>query len=416
MTTRPFVPPPRVPPPEAGGGKIAVEPPIAAPVPPPRGIWGIVLPIGLIVGVLGFIIAMYFSGQRSLATGFAIFPLIMLMSMGGMLFRGRGAAQKMPWSQLEQYRREYFARLDEVRDEVREAARKQWEHREHSHWAPAELVSVAGSPRMWERRPGDPEFGVVRLGTGRVELAMTIDKPQIAAASKIEPATGHALRKFLLEQRHVRGMARVLWLERNPGISLVGELDADESSHTGSPPARRAGGEPTATVRGIARSMICQLAAFHSPADLQIMIVTSAPDRWDWVKWLPHCQHPETRDGCGERRLVFTSPAGLEAFAGDELLDRKEWTPPALGLHGGPDPSAPPLWVIFDDDCGAAEDWAGATGKRGVGRVCFVRLAPAAGVGGAGRATSHRGVGFDPDTTYRLSGGVLRKRVGAGYR
>ena len=405
MTTRPFVPPPRVPPPEAGGGKIAVEPPIAAPVPPPRSIWGIVLPIGLIVGVLGFIIAMYVSGQRSLATGFAIFPLIMLMSMGGMLFRGRGAAQKMPWSQLEQYRREYFARLDEVRGEVQEAARKQWEHREHSHWAPSELISVAGSPRMWERRQGDPEFGVVRLGTGRVDLAMTIDKPQIAAASKIEPATGHALRKFLLEQRHVRDMARVLWLERSPGISLVGEMDA---------------------VRGICRSVICQLAAFHSPADLQIMIVTSAPDRWDWAKWLPHCQHPEARDGCGERRLVFSSPADLEAFAGDDLLDRKEWTPPASGLHGGPDPSAPPLWVIVDDNCGAAEDWAGATGKRGVGRVCFLRLAPEVGVGaglpatsgvGAGLpATSHRGVGFDPDTTYRLFDGVLRKRVGVGYR
>ncbi len=395
MTTRPFVPPPRVPPPEAGGGKIAVEPPIAAPVPPPRSIWGIVLPIGLVVGVLGFIIAMYVSGQRSLATGFAIFPLIMLMSMGGMLFRGRGAAQKMPWSQLEQYRREYFARLDEVRDEVQEAARKQWAHRQHSHWAPSDLVSVAGSPRMWERRPGDPEFGVVRLGTGRVELAMTIDKPQIAAASKIEPATGHALRKFLIEQRHVRGMARVLWLERSPGISIVGEMDS---------------------VRGVARSMICQLAAFHSPADLQIMVVTSAPESWDWLKWLPHCQHREARDGCGERRLVFTSPLDLEAFAGDELLDRKEWTPPASGLHGGPDPSAPPLWVIFDDNCGTAEDWAGATGKRGVGRVCFVRLAPEVAVGAAPAATSHRGVGFDPDSTYRLSNGVLRKRVGVGYR
>ena len=106
------------------------------------------------------------------------------------------------------------------------------------------------------------------------------------------------------------------------------------------------------------------------------MIVTSAPDRWDWAKWLPHCQHPEARDGCGERRLVFSSPADLEAFAGDDLLDRKEWTPPASGLHGGPDPSAPPLWVIVDDNCGAAEDWAGATGKRGVGRVCFVAAGP----------------------------------------
>ncbi len=384
MTTRPFVPGPREPAPEAGGGKIAVDAPIAAPVPPPRSIWGIVLPIGLIVGVLGFVIAMYVSGQRTLATGFIIFPLIMLMSMGGMLFRGRGAAQRMPWSQLEQYRREYFARLDEVREEVAEAAGKQWAHRAHSHRHPSELVSVAGSPRMWERRPGDPEFGVVRLGVGKVALAMTIDKPQIPAASKIEPATGHALRKFLLEQRHVRDMARVVWLERHPGIALVGDLDG---------------------VRGVARSMICQLAAFHSPADLQIMVVSSAPSRWDWTKWLPHCQHVAARDGCGERRLMFSSPAELEAFAGDELLDRKEWTPPPSGLHGGPDPSAPPLWVIVDDHCGAAEDWAAVTGKRGVGRVCFVRLAPDL------TPVASAGVGFSPDTTYRLSDGVLRKRV-----
>ena len=385
MTTRPFARPPREPAPETGGGKIAVDAPIAAPVPPPRSIWGIVLPIGLVVGVVGFIVAMYVSGQRSLANGFAIFPLIMLMSMGGMLFRGRGAAQRMPWSQLEQYRREYFARLDEVRDEVAEAAEKQWAHRAHSHWPPSALVSVAGSARMWERRPGDPEFGVVRLGTGDVSLAMTIDKPQIPAASKIEPATGHALRKFLLEQRHVRNTARVVWLERQPGLALVGDLDA---------------------VRGVARSMICQLAAFHSPTDLQVMVVSAAPSRWDWIKWLPHCQYTPVRDGCGDRRLLFASPAELETFAGDELLDRKEWTPPPSGLHGGPDPSAPPLWVIVDDHCGAAEDWAAVTGKRGVGRVCFVRLAP----------ENSTGVGFDPKTTYRLSDGVLRKRAGTVLR
>ena len=134
-----------------------------------------------------------------------------------------------------------------------------------------------------------------------------------------------------------------------------------------------------------------------------MMVVSSAPSRWDWIKWLPHCQYPGTRDGCGERRLLFGSPAELEAFAGDELLDRKEWTPPASGLHGGPDPSAPPLWVIVDDNCGVAEDWAAITGKRGVGRVCFLRLAP-------GRPDV--GVGFDPDSTYWLAGGVLRKRVG----
>jgi hypothetical protein len=62
--------------------------------------------------------------------------------------------------------------------------------------------------------------------------------------------------------------------------------------------------------------------------------------------------------------------------------------------------------VIVDDHCGAAEDWAAVTGKRGVGRVCFVRLAPETSIG----------VGFELDGTYRLSGGVLRKRVGDPLR
>ncbi|MDT5347823.1 MAG: hypothetical protein QOH91_1110, partial [Mycobacterium sp.] len=91
MTTQPFVRPGQPGrPPATGGGKIAVEPPIAAPIPPPRSIWGIVLPITLVVGVLGFIIAMYVTGMRSFAGGFGIFGVMMLVGMVGMLFRGRG--------------------------------------------------------------------------------------------------------------------------------------------------------------------------------------------------------------------------------------------------------------------------------------------------------------------------------------
>uniref|UniRef100_UPI0035C9771A hypothetical protein n=1 Tax=uncultured Mycobacterium sp. TaxID=171292 RepID=UPI0035C9771A len=62
MTTQPFVRPGEVVrPPETGGGKIALEPPIVAPIPPPRSVWGIVLPIVLVVGVVGLIVAMYVS-------------------------------------------------------------------------------------------------------------------------------------------------------------------------------------------------------------------------------------------------------------------------------------------------------------------------------------------------------------------
>ena len=41
-------------------------------------------------------------------------------------------------------------------------------------------------------------------------------------------------------------------------------------------------------VLGVARSLLIQAAILHGPADLEITVVTDAPDVWDWTKWLPH--------------------------------------------------------------------------------------------------------------------------------
>lgn len=391
MTTQPFVRPGEpVRPPATAGGKIAVESPIAAPIPPPRSIWGIVLPITLVVGVVGFIIAMYVSGMRSFATGFGIFGVMMLVGMVGMLFRGRGAAQRMSWGELTLFRRTWFSRLDDVRDEVEIQRRQQWLHRQHFHWDPDQLVSVAGSARMWDRAPGSDEFAVVRVGVGKVALAMTIDKPKIPEASQIEPATGHALRKFLIEQEYIDNIAKVIWLQRFPGLSVVGDMDE---------------------VRALARSMICQLAAFHSPADMQIIVVSAAPTEWEWAKWLPHLQHRSMRDGCGERRLLFASPAKLETFFDEAEAERPQWSPPSSGLHGGDVTPVLPLRVVIDDGCGTPEDWAGLTGSAGYAGTCFLRLASAMPAPPPPSYGARNWVGFDPSTTYRLVDGALRKRL-----
>lgn len=393
MTTHPFTRPgERLRPPATGGGKIAVDPPIVAPIPPPRSVWGIVLPITLIVGVLGFIIAMYVSGMRSFASGAGIFGVMMLVGMAGMLFRGRGAAQKMSWGELTLFRRTWMSRLDEVRDEVDVQRRAQWEHRAHFHWEPDQLVGVAGSVRMWERTPGSDEFAVVRVGVGKVALAMAIDKPKIPEASQIEPATGHALRKFLIEQEYIDDTPKAIWLQRFPGLSVIG------AAHE---------------TRALARAMICQLAAFHSPSDVQIIVVSAAPTEWEWTKWLPHLQHRAARDGCGERRLLFSSPAKLESFLDVAETERAPWTPPASGLHGGDAAPVLPLRVIVDDCCGTPEDWAGLTGSAGYSGTCFLRLATAAPRTTSDGFGAKNWVGFDRSTSYRLIDGVLRKRLAA---
>jgi len=393
VTTQPFVRPgdPEVPP-QTGGGKVKLEPAIVAPVPPPRSIWGVVLPVMLVCGIVGLIAVMYMSGARQLASGFGLFGAMAAFSAIGLIVRNRGAARKMSWGELTARRRKWFSTLDDIREDVNVQRKKQWEHRTFFHWDPQELVSVAGSVRQWDRAAGSDMFSVVRVGVGKVKLAVTLEKPEIAPAADLEPATGHALRKFLNAQEYVDGMPKAIWLQRFPGMSVVGDMEQ---------------------ARSLARAMLCQVAAFHNPTDVQIIVVSSAPEQWDWAKWLPHFQHDSRRDGCGERRLLFSSPAELENFLDEDPEGvRQAWSPPSSGLSAGAQ-STLPLRIIVDDHCASAEDWAGLTGATGYAGTCFVRLAPvepprpAGGLAGGQRYW----VGFSPDTTYRIAQGELRKRV-----
>jgi S-DNA-T family DNA segregation ATPase FtsK/SpoIIIE len=50
--------------------------------------------------------------------------------------------------------------------------------------------------------------------------------------------------------------------------------------------------------RSVARWLVAQSAVLHSPADLQIYVLTDASGResWEWVRWLPHCRPAEGQD------------------------------------------------------------------------------------------------------------------------
>ena len=122
--------------------------------------------------------------------------------------------------------------------------------------------------------------------------------------------------------------------------------------------------------------MICQLAAFHSPADMQIIVVSAAPDRMGMGEVASAYAASRERDGCGERRLLFSSPAELEDFVDERNAERTEWTSSGQWPARRCRTPALPLRVIIDDDCGTPEDWAGLTGSAGYAGTCFIRLAP----------------------------------------
>ncbi|MFE6855860.1 FtsK/SpoIIIE domain-containing protein, partial [Streptomyces sp. NPDC057674] len=106
-------------------------------------------------------------------------------------------------------------------------------------------------PRLWERGPDHPESLVVRLGTtDRAELS---------------------------------GVPVTVGLREAGSLGLAGPADR---------------------LAGLARSVVAQLAALHSPSDLEIVLISADRNRslderrrsWGWLGWLPHVRPAHGQD------------------------------------------------------------------------------------------------------------------------
>ena len=393
MSKRRFLRPERTPVPVTAPVGVQIAGPLALPEREPRNLLLMIAAPALLVGVAGTLLVMYLSGARTLQAGF--FPVVGLVGFGAMALGGRfGRGRRISWGEQEKQRRNYLRRLDEDREEIQRVAGQERRNRQFVHADPRRLDTVIGGPRMWERRPTDPDFLDVRLGLGvqsTAESAVCVQWPDVPVGEELEPVTGQALRDFILEHSKIRDIAKVLSLRSAPGFSVVGDDIAE--------------------LRACMRAVLCALAAHHSPTDVKVMVVTRHPERWSWLVWLPHNQHDEIVDACGARRLVFATPTDLEDELDSELhrKGRGPWTPQAgssptttlspvdrvaaAAGHG-------PHWIIVDDNTGTPDQWEGVTGRKGMSGITVLRLATRVGVG----------VGFRDEQRFELADGRLRHR------
>lgn len=391
MSKRGFVRGKRTPPTTVPPVRVAVAAPLALPEREPRNIVLMIALPALLIGIIGTLVVMYASGVRSLQSGF--FPMVGLVGFGALMFGGRfGRGRRITWGEQEKQRRGYLRQLDDDREEVQRAAQQQRRSQLFVHADPQRFDTIIGGPRMWERRPADPDFLDVRLGVGvqqASESAVSLQWPDVPIGEELEPVTGGALRDFILEQSKIRGIGKVLSLRSKPGFSFIAEDPIE--------------------LHGLMRAMLCALAVYHSPHDLKLMVVTRHPERWQWLVWLPHNQHDEMFDACGLRRLVFASPTELEEALDAELhrKGRGPWTPPATASPTSmPSPiegssALGPHWLIVDDNAGTPEQWEGVTGQKGMAGITVLRLASRVGVG----------VGFtDESQRFALRAGRLSHR------
>lgn len=293
-----FSRPKRVTPPAMPRGDLLLESPPEIPPPTaskPFGTFLRMLPMvagGLAMGL------MFANGGMSRGGGVlgSVIGGLYAISMMGMMFSQMGRNNDDQASQLDANRRDYFRYLAQVRRNFAKTAEEQRTSVAYRHPDPESLWTVVGGPRMWERRADAEDFGSVRLSVGTQQSAKRITPPEAQPIEDLEPLTTGALRRFIRTHRVIQSVPLAVDLRGFRAVQLVGDEEA---------------------CRRLAFSLVAQLVTWHAPTDVSLMVAASPDhqDEWQWVKWLPHLQHPTESDGVGPVRMFATSAASLSPLA-----------------------------------------------------------------------------------------------------
>jgi DNA segregation ATPase FtsK/SpoIIIE, S-DNA-T family len=315
--------PPRQPAPQLPRGELVLEPPPELAEPVSRG-FGPMLMLLPMLASGGAMAIMYSTMQSSRGGGMLMYVVggLFAVSMLGMAGFSFGGGNRR--GEIDAQRREYHRYLAQARRQARRAAERQRTALLWRHPSPETLWSVAASRRMWERRATDPDFGEVRLAVGVQKLAVTIVPPETKPVEDLEPLTAVALRRFVRAQSVVPDLPLAVQVRSFSRIVLRGER------------------EPALA---LTRTLICQLATFHSPDDVRVALIAPAErlPLWDWLKWLPHAQDDGRVDAAGSTRLVFGSATELEAALAEDLAAR-----PRHSVDARPFTDGPHLLVVVD--------------------------------------------------------------------
>jgi S-DNA-T family DNA segregation ATPase FtsK/SpoIIIE len=190
----------------------------------------------------------------------ATYGLFMLMSpvmIGGQWLSDRRAGRVSHQRAMRTYRQ----KLSELEPAIAAERAGDESDRREAAPDPAQVLLTATGPRrrLWERRALDPDALHLRVGLAGLPARVEIVAEKGTRGDVELPPPPVA-----------RSVPVSLPLPRLGVIGLAGPVSAS---------------------RGLARWLVGQAAALHSPRDLQIVVLTVDPaagEDWNWVRWLPH--------------------------------------------------------------------------------------------------------------------------------
>jgi S-DNA-T family DNA segregation ATPase FtsK/SpoIIIE len=271
------------------------------------------------VGVMSIVAPILFGGVMVLVTRQLMFALFLLLSpvmVIGNAIDSKRRGRKGRRKDEARYRRE----LDELAARLEELGRDERSRLADEIPDPAELLRRVEEPsvRLWERRPGHPDWLHLRAGIG--PEAWT---PPVHGDRRTQP---EEVRAAIRAASRIADTPVLVDLAQGGVVGIVG---------------------PRPAVLAVGRSLVAQAAVLHGPADLPALIL-SAPDRaddWDWAKWLPHAIDP----GGSGRRLLTADPDAAEAV-GKAMIEAAEARRAEARQDLGTDRAGPTTLVVVDDE------------------------------------------------------------------
>jgi DNA segregation ATPase FtsK/SpoIIIE, S-DNA-T family len=278
-------------------GDIVVQAPPDVPRETPANPLNRLLPVAMVVASGGMMVVYFTSGAGTMRNPmFMFFPVMMVISLLGSVAVGSRAGSRT--AEINQNRRDYLRYLESVDTTLAKNVEDQRFSREWSHPHPEALWTLIGGRRMWERRPDDSDFGHARVGLGAQPLSTRLVAPELGSAEKLDPVTSAQLHRLIRSRSTVTALPVTIALNELAAVTVRGDI---------------------CMARGLLRAVLCQLAVLHSPHHVRIAAVIdplTAPD-WDWLKWLPHHQHPHLADDIGPARMTYDSlAAACDAVSG----------------------------------------------------------------------------------------------------
>ncbi|MDQ2905536.1 MAG: type VII secretion protein EssC [Ktedonobacteraceae bacterium] len=239
-------------------------PPAKEAIPPAPGLMTLVAPLIMMGALFALYGAIYHGNIQQLVF---LLPMVlfsvMTPLMGMITGRQKGkSVLKKQRADERQYRKVLKALRKELEVKAMEQRQFAWLKDPGSDQLEARIKE---RKHLWERRPDDPDFLAVRVGTGPQPFFVQIEIPEIESSEPLLPD----IQQFERDFSTVSDIPCSISL---PHIRSLGITGARQD------------------VADFIRSFFSQIATHHSPEDVRILGIYPASQKrdWDWMRDLPH--------------------------------------------------------------------------------------------------------------------------------